>query len=559
MSDLLTAFADETVQIDDSQKGEILYQAIMSVTPEPDDLPRIVNYIRMKAGSDASFYTRKLAWLPFKTLKLYNSQLLAYTVKVLIQSVIYEDFKDLNAYIRGTLIQNTNPEIFYLHSVLASIKKSIELLTTNDTNKLRVLFDQLEFVCDIFGLSTEKVVECFNEQMRMQASDAFQKPDDKNNDFILAAKDTYWIRTATVMQKNAVAVETFKTIAAGRISTEAFHGKQYVFKDCDSQSLNEMVDVIVHMMSAGITDHNSFSSIMNSLISFYPQFSYEKLFSNKDLTSQFITNIFLILDSKNIDLEKNDIKTLIQLLSKAMSLSVEGADCISHFMQQLSLTATIYLSSSWNQMKGGNELNLSCARFIQNITSAQLDDKTLAFAFILILSRIIDYRIHSYLDKVYEKGFYNSALKDFLNTLSSNQKAKEYLKAYSDYFMNKIITCFLSVKIDKKNDPTRAKSLVDTIDLFADIFSVDKQELLKQISDTVLSVTIGPGNSSGSALSGCDDLEGMDDLTLNQWIVPSYQDFVAPQKTTTKDVNKIASNLYPSLRAKPGNSGSVHD
>lgn len=120
-----------------------------------------------------------------------------------------------------------------------------------------------------------------------------------------------------------------------------------------------------------------------------------------------------------------------------------------------------------NYLKADNHTNKDC---VSNIIGffAEESHEGEAHSFVRILMEIIHYRIISHNEEKYDKKFYLSYLKDILCVHLKNDDVKQFLAQYKHIFIARIQLSLNALSPENYEDPVRALSLKNWLDLFID-------------------------------------------------------------------------------------------
>lgn len=125
----------------------------------------------------------------------------------------------------------------------------------------------------------------------------------------------------------------------------------------------------------------------------------------------------------------------------------------------------------YNTYKKDNQTNNDCVNFIDNIIKKTMDEtkEIKQTRVIETIQKIIDYRIASYLEEKFEKGFYKNHLLGFLNA-QITPEIITIITPHKPAFILQINTSLKKITEKEIADPVKAKSLKESLILFLEKF-----------------------------------------------------------------------------------------
>lgn len=128
---------------------------------------------------------------------------------------------------------------------------------------------------------------------------------------------------------------------------------------------------------------------------------------------------------------------------------------------------------SFNTGKSNNQTNLDCVQFIESTIStfANQRKELKEMGIVVLLLKIIDYRISSYLEEKHDKSFYRNHLKDFLQ----EQITKDIITILNHHkadFIKQINGSLKTIPPTACADPKKAQSLKDSMDFLFEKLTV---------------------------------------------------------------------------------------
>jgi hypothetical protein len=210
-----------------------------------------------------------------------------------------------------------------------------------------------------------------------------------------------------------------------------------------------------------------------------------------ELKLTYLLIYLLFITHKKDDLFSTELYKVLSQNTRTQCLNVyedhqqEMSAELQHFKSQFNNTPTSFGLNpvTWAKWAfGGNTNNILCAMMISLCNQQTRHSERVRL--IMAIAETVKYRLQSYQGReVYDKKFYREYIRPLFEQAVS--EVKSFLGIYKIFFITEIDEQLSKLTIEDYQDPEKARSLKESLDLFFELFAFKETELYSKEAQEV--------------------------------------------------------------------------